>query len=196
MIDGVWTTTPSRIQKILQQHVNVVFTKSYCGYCRNMVLLLRKHKIPFHDVVVDEQDSKFEIELKRHTKMQTYPQVYLHRQLIGGTEETKLYLNDRLPESELSRKFYQLKYEFSQINTKKNNELDDLQITTKKLDELEKVTLGLYHEVFKIVERCDDMQKPKKQQINCSKMVRMCQSLMDEINQFRIDNNLKKVLVA
>ena len=68
----------------------IVYTTRNCPYCHAAKDLLRQKKIPFKEILV-EDDDLFE-DLVKRTGWKTVPQVFINEKLIGGFEELKKLL--------------------------------------------------------------------------------------------------------
>ncbi len=79
-----------RIQSLLDAHALVVFMKGtpqypMCGYSSRVVQVLREVGIAFHAVNVQE-DAELRAALPRFSNWPTFPQVFLHGELLGGSD--------------------------------------------------------------------------------------------------------------
>jgi glutaredoxin len=74
-----------------------VFSTSYCPYCVKAKNLLKENEIKYDTVEVDTDpdlgdDEEFIQALEKHSKISTYPKVYIGMVCIGGfTDLNKLY---------------------------------------------------------------------------------------------------------
>lgn len=94
-------TPPLSVETLLQQspHPVTVFTLSWCSYCHAVIRLLNGLKLPFQIIELDsgayldaEQHQRIRTELRRMTRSQTLPQVFVGTDSVGGFTETQAAL--------------------------------------------------------------------------------------------------------
>jgi glutaredoxin 3 len=66
----------------------VVFSTDACSYCEHAKNLLRKRGIPFEDVNLGA-DPELQAQLTEVTGMQTYPQIVVDGEPLGGLNELR-----------------------------------------------------------------------------------------------------------
>lgn len=92
----------SKLSKYIQPGKVFIFSTTYCPYCVQAKKLLSNYEIPFEYVEVDndpnlKSDNDFIKELQTHSKIDTYPKVYIGVNCIGGfTDLNKLVKNMKL----------------------------------------------------------------------------------------------------
>lgn len=91
------TSLPTDFNETLKKLINMapitLFMKGTadaprCGFSRQMVEILRKHKVQFayFDILTDNQVREG---LKKYSNWPTYPQLYVKGKLIGGLDVVK-----------------------------------------------------------------------------------------------------------
>jgi glutaredoxin 3 len=66
----------------------VVFSTDACSYCEHAKNLLRKRGIPFEDVDLGS-DPELQAQLTEVTGMETYPQIIVDGEPLGGLNELR-----------------------------------------------------------------------------------------------------------
>lgn len=83
-------STQDKIEKILTDHKVVLFMKGtqnfpMCGFSSRACAILQDLGVTFHDVnVLDDEDIRQGI--KEYGNWPTIPQLYVNKQLIGGSD--------------------------------------------------------------------------------------------------------------
>lgn len=80
----------SFVKKTISSHKIVIFSKSYCPYCRKAKAVFKElNQIP-HVVELDERDdgSKIQDALSQRIGRRTVPQVFINGKHIGGSDDT------------------------------------------------------------------------------------------------------------
>ena len=79
----------SSVEAILIYYENVIFSKSFCSYCKDAKSIFAKHNITPFVVELDEIESGNEIQqyLQMKTSQATVPNIWLHHKFIGGDSE-------------------------------------------------------------------------------------------------------------
>lgn len=82
------------IQKLNSTHQVVIYSKSYCPYCRATKALFEKKEysgVDVHSIELDHLPTGGEIqrELLRQTGQMTVPSVFVNGQHAGGNSETQ-----------------------------------------------------------------------------------------------------------
>lgn len=77
----------------------VMYSTRICPYCVRAKMLLQKRGIPFDEIDVSDDDEK-RAWLRQVTGRRTVPQIFIHGESIGGSDE--LHALDR--SGELQRK--------------------------------------------------------------------------------------------
>jgi glutaredoxin 3 len=62
----------------------VVYTASYCGYCRQAKALLQKKGVAFREVDVTTDDAMREKLVELSDGMRTVPQIFIGGEHLGG----------------------------------------------------------------------------------------------------------------
>lgn len=82
----------------MSQDLPLVFIKGQkdspaCGFSRRCCALLVEHNIPFNTFnILDEDVPHVREDVKRYSMWPTYPQIYVRKKLLGGTEELIKFL--------------------------------------------------------------------------------------------------------
>jgi len=63
-----------------------VYVTDFCAYCVRAKALLRKRGIPYEEIDVSNDDEK-RAWLVKATGRRTVPQIFIHGQAIGGSDE-------------------------------------------------------------------------------------------------------------
>ncbi|XWS28170.1 hypothetical protein CRYUN_Cryun25bG0042700 [Craigia yunnanensis] len=80
----------SFVQKTISAHKIVIFSKSYCPYCRRAKSVFKElNQVPFV-VELDERDDGWNIQdaLSEIVGRRTVPQVFINGKHIGGSDDT------------------------------------------------------------------------------------------------------------
>ncbi|XP_077222383.1 glutaredoxin-C4-like [Tasmannia lanceolata] len=78
------------VKKIVSQHDIVMFSKSYCPYCRRAKAVFKElNKVP-HVIELDQRDDGADIQdaLSTIIGRRTVPQVFINGKHIGGSDDT------------------------------------------------------------------------------------------------------------
>ncbi|XVE98927.1 hypothetical protein REPUB_Repub03eG0151100 [Reevesia pubescens] len=78
------------VQKTISAHKIVIFSKSYCPYCRRAKSVFKElNQVPFV-VELDERDDGWNIQdaLSEIVGRRTVPQVFINGKHIGGSDDT------------------------------------------------------------------------------------------------------------
>ncbi|TYI68589.1 hypothetical protein E1A91_D08G098800v1 [Gossypium mustelinum] len=78
------------VKKTISAHKIVIFSKSYCPYCRKAKSVFKELKeVPFV-VELDERDDGWNIQdaLSEIVGRRTVPQVFINEKHIGGSDDT------------------------------------------------------------------------------------------------------------
>jgi glutaredoxin 3 len=65
----------------------ILYSYTICPYCVRAKELLKKRGVSFEEIVVDRNDVETVTRLKRESGMQTFPQIFADKKLIGGYTE-------------------------------------------------------------------------------------------------------------
>jgi len=89
----------AKASKIIEENAVVVFSKSYCPYCRASKELLSELGAKFYAIELDQIDDGTQIQdaLAALTGQRTVPNIFIHRKHVGGNSDLQK-LRDRLPE--------------------------------------------------------------------------------------------------
>ncbi|KAK2765519.1 hypothetical protein FQN54_008373 [Arachnomyces sp. PD_36] len=79
----------SKAQKIVDENAVVVFSKSYCPFCRATKSLLQENNAPFYLMELDEVDDGAAIQdaLQEITGQRSVPNIFIKQKHIGGNSE-------------------------------------------------------------------------------------------------------------
>lgn len=77
------------VQKYIDENRVVVFSKSYCPYCRQTKSLLNSLKTAYETVELDQRDdgSALQDALQEISGQRTVPNVYIAQKHIGGNSD-------------------------------------------------------------------------------------------------------------
>uniref|UniRef100_A0A5B7AFU1 Putative Glutaredoxin C4 n=1 Tax=Davidia involucrata TaxID=16924 RepID=A0A5B7AFU1_DAVIN len=78
------------VKKTISSHSIVIFSKSYCPYCRKAKSVFKElNQVP-HVVELDERDDGWNIQdaLSEIVGRRTVPQVFINGKHIGGSDDT------------------------------------------------------------------------------------------------------------
>ena len=93
-------TIPQRLSRYINPGKVFIFSTSNCPYCTQAKKLLSSFEIKYSSVEVDTElrsDKDFINTLKTHSKIDTYPKIYIGIKCIGGyTDLNKLSSNMKL----------------------------------------------------------------------------------------------------
>ncbi|EPS66469.1 hypothetical protein M569_08309, partial [Genlisea aurea] len=80
----------SRVKKTIKSHPIVIFSKSYCPYCKRAKQVFRELKQEPYVIELDEKDDGAEIQqaLSEIVGRRTVPQVFINGKHIGGSDDT------------------------------------------------------------------------------------------------------------
>lgn len=83
----------ARLDTLIKRDAVMIFMKGEpsapkCGFSRQAVKLLRQHEVPFGSFNILSDDSVRQ-GLKKYSNWPTYPQIYVHGELIGGLDILK-----------------------------------------------------------------------------------------------------------
>ncbi|KDP46838.1 hypothetical protein JCGZ_24047 [Jatropha curcas] len=84
------TTESAFVKKTISSHKIVIFSKSYCPYCKRAKAVFKElNKVP-HVVELDERDDGQNIQdaLSKVVGRRTVPQVFIDGKHIGGSDDT------------------------------------------------------------------------------------------------------------
>ncbi|XP_021751184.1 glutaredoxin-C4-like [Chenopodium quinoa] len=87
------------IKKTISSHTIVIFSKSYCPYCKRAKEVFRELDQAPHVIELDERDDGYSIQdaLRDIVGRRTVPQVFINGKHIGGSDDTvEAYQNGEL----------------------------------------------------------------------------------------------------
>ncbi len=93
---------PLKLSRFIKPGKVFVFSTSYCPYCVKAKELLDSYEIKWESVTVDSDpdlrsDNEFVEALHKHSKINTYPKIYIGTDCVGGyTDLYKLSQNMKL----------------------------------------------------------------------------------------------------
>jgi len=64
----------------------IIYTKSWCGYCKRAKNLLDKKNVAYEEVDVSKVEA-VENYIKNQTGWKTVPQIFINDKFIGGCDE-------------------------------------------------------------------------------------------------------------
>ncbi|XP_052198476.1 glutaredoxin-C4 [Diospyros lotus] len=78
------------VEKAISSHSIVIFSKSYCPYCRRAKSVFKELKQVPHVIELDERDDGWNIQnaLGEIVGRRTVPQVFVNGKHIGGSDDT------------------------------------------------------------------------------------------------------------
>ncbi|XP_015898903.1 glutaredoxin-C4 [Ziziphus jujuba] len=78
------------IKKTISSHKIVIFSKSYCPYCRRAKAVFKELKQVPHVIELDERDDGSDIQdaMAEIIGRRTVPQVFINGKHIGGSDDT------------------------------------------------------------------------------------------------------------
>ncbi|XP_057981571.1 glutaredoxin-C4 [Malania oleifera] len=78
------------VKKTISSHNIVIFSKSYCPYCKRAKNVFKELNQSPHIVELDERDDGFNIqdELSNIVGRRTVPQVFINGKHLGGSDDT------------------------------------------------------------------------------------------------------------
>ncbi|KAL1548861.1 Glutaredoxin-C4 [Salvia divinorum] len=87
------------VKKTISSHSVVIFSKSYCPYCRRAKAVFKELKQEPHVVELDEREDggKIQDALSKIVGRRTVPQVFINGKHLGGSDDTvEAYENGEL----------------------------------------------------------------------------------------------------
>ncbi|KAL1933473.1 hypothetical protein VTP01DRAFT_7563 [Rhizomucor pusillus] len=77
------------VEKLINENKIVVFSKSYCPYCRRAKQLLQQLGEKFYVIELDEVDNGAAIQdyLAKKTGQRTVPNIFIKQQHVGGCDD-------------------------------------------------------------------------------------------------------------
>ncbi|CAH1423320.1 unnamed protein product [Lactuca virosa] len=78
----------SKVKEVVSSNPVVVFSKTYCGYCKRVKQLFKELNVSYKLLELDEESDGSEIQsaLAEWTKQTTVPNVFIGGQHIGGSD--------------------------------------------------------------------------------------------------------------
>ncbi|KAH7861994.1 hypothetical protein Vadar_033494 [Vaccinium darrowii] len=78
------------VKKTISSHSIVIFSKSYCPYCRRAKAVFKELNQAPHVVELDERDDGWNIQdaLSEIVGRRTVPQVFINGKHLGGSDDT------------------------------------------------------------------------------------------------------------
>ncbi|KAK9715786.1 hypothetical protein RND81_06G189400 [Saponaria officinalis] len=89
------------VKKTISSHKIVIFSKSYCPYCRRAKEVFKELNQTPHVIELDERDDGWDIQsaLSDIVGRRTVPQVFINGKHIGGSDDTiEAYQSGKLAE--------------------------------------------------------------------------------------------------
>ncbi|KAF9614107.1 hypothetical protein IFM89_015369 [Coptis chinensis] len=80
----------SFVKKTVSSHHIVIFSKSYCPYCRRAKAVFKELNQSPHIIELDERDDGWDLQdaLSEVVGRRTVPQVFVNGKHIGGSDDT------------------------------------------------------------------------------------------------------------
>ncbi|CEG67705.1 Putative Glutaredoxin [Rhizopus microsporus] len=77
------------VEEIIKTNKIVVFSKTYCPYCRRAKEVLKQHGVQFFvmELDVEELGSAIQQYLQEKTGQRTVPNIFINEQHIGGCDD-------------------------------------------------------------------------------------------------------------
>ena len=77
---------PKDIDQVLKDHKVVLFTLSYCPFCKKAKAYLKKKQVPAYYIVVNKLDNKDEVIsfINDYSGDDKYPKIYMNGEKLGG----------------------------------------------------------------------------------------------------------------
>lgn len=75
----------------------VIYTLSYCPYCKKAKNLLRERNVPFSEIDVTESEEKWTKKIAQEYQIKdevTYPQIIIGYERIGGCSDLERLINE------------------------------------------------------------------------------------------------------
>ncbi|KAK9093537.1 hypothetical protein Syun_028448 [Stephania yunnanensis] len=84
------STPEAFVKKAISSHNIVIFSKSYCPYCKRAKAVFKELNQAPHVIELDERDDGWEIQdtLSEIVGRRTVPQVFIKGKHIGGSDDT------------------------------------------------------------------------------------------------------------
>ena len=81
----------SQVKSLIDEHKVLIFSKSYCPFCRKTKELLDSKGVKYHSIELNEVEDGAELHqaLKTHSGHPTVPNVYIGGVHIGGNDHTE-----------------------------------------------------------------------------------------------------------
>jgi glutaredoxin 3 len=85
-----------KAQSIIDENKVVVFSKSYCPYCKSTKSLLTSLDAPFYVLELDQVDDGAAIQdaLEEITNQRSVPNIFINKQHIGGNSDLQARKNE------------------------------------------------------------------------------------------------------
>ncbi|KAG8234723.1 hypothetical protein J437_LFUL014831, partial [Ladona fulva] len=86
-----------RISSLISANTVMVFSKSYCSFCRKVKDLFMREQIPYHSIELDlmeKEGTLIQEALERMTKQRTVPNVFIRGEHVGGCDVTESIYRD------------------------------------------------------------------------------------------------------
>ena len=79
----------SEVKSYIESNPVMMFSKSYCPHCARAKSLLKKYNVQFEVVEMDVMTGGEELHaaLKKYSRQNTVPNIYIGRKLIGGNDD-------------------------------------------------------------------------------------------------------------
>lgn len=90
MPGGAEASARDEVEALVREHPVLLFTKSYCGFCKRSLLLLDKMGVLSHNVVLNEMGAKggeYQAALKEITGQRTVPNIFVGGAHVGGNSD-------------------------------------------------------------------------------------------------------------
>ncbi|XP_047328540.1 glutaredoxin-C4 [Impatiens glandulifera] len=84
------SSASSLVKKTISSHPIVIFSKSYCPYCKKAKAVFKELKQEAYVVELDQRDDGWDIQdaVSQLVGRRTVPQVFINGKHIGGSDDT------------------------------------------------------------------------------------------------------------
>jgi glutaredoxin 3 len=84
------------VESAIASNQVIIFSKTYCSYCRHAKSVLQSKKIPFQAIELDNRPDGSDIQdyLEEKTGQRTVPNIFVQLKHIGGSSDLDLAAKD------------------------------------------------------------------------------------------------------
>ncbi len=85
------TSAAEIVSTLIRQNKVMIFSKTYCGYCRAAANLFTSLKVPFKKIELDTMDNGDDIEMHLNSKLNWYtvPMIFINEKFVGGADDIR-----------------------------------------------------------------------------------------------------------